>query len=43
MKTFEFQHATSVADAMDAAAAGAKYLAGGTNLLDLMKGGVERP
>lgn len=43
MKTFEFRHATSVADAMDAAAAGAKYLAGGTNLLDLMKGGVERP
>lgn len=43
MKTFDFRHAASVADAIDAAAAGAKYLAGGTNLIDLMKGGVERP
>lgn len=44
MKTFEFRHATSVADAIDAATTtGAKYLAGGTNLIDLMKGGVEQP
>ena len=44
MRTFEHRHATSVEDAVDAAAApGAKFLAGGTNLLDLMKGGVETP
>ena len=33
----------ALADAIDAAAHGATYLAGGTNLLDLMKGGVEEP
>lgn len=43
MKTFDFRHATSVEDAISAAAGGAKYLAGGTNLIDLMKGGVEQP
>ncbi|MEV3903615.1 xanthine dehydrogenase family protein subunit M [Mycobacterium sp. NPDC050551] len=44
MKTFEFRHAAGVEDAVAAGAApGAKYLAGGTNLLDLMKGGVEEP
>ena len=44
MKTFQFRHATSVEDAIDAAARTAgKYYAGGTNLLDLMKGGVEAP
>ncbi|WP_123023365.1 FAD binding domain-containing protein [Mycolicibacterium stellerae] len=43
MKTFDFRHAASVEDAIDAAATGAKYLAGGTNLIDLMKSGVERP
>jgi len=43
VKTFAFRHATSVDDAISAAAAGAKYLAGGTNLIDLMKGGVEQP
>lgn len=41
--TFEFRHAASVADAIDAGAAGARYFAGGTNLLDLMKTGVESP
>ena len=43
MKTFAFRHAQTVDDAIDAAAHGATYLAGGTNLLDLMKGGVEEP
>lgn len=44
MKTFDFQHAASVDDAIRAVVAtGGKYLAGGTNLVDLMKGGVERP
>ena len=44
MKTFEFRHATSVDDAVAAGTApGTKFLAGGTNLLDLMKGGVEQP
>ena len=44
MKTFEFRHAVDVDDAVTAGATpGTKYLAGGTNLLDLMKGGVEQP
>lgn len=44
MKTFAFRHATSVDDAVSACATtGTKLLAGGTNLLDLMKGGVEQP
>jgi len=43
VKAFEFRHATSVEDAVSAATAGVKYLAGGTNLIDLMKGGVEQP
>jgi xanthine dehydrogenase YagS FAD-binding subunit len=44
VKTFDFRHATTVDDAISfGAVAGAKYLAGGTNLLDLMKGGVEQP
>ena len=44
MKTFEFEHATSVEGAIaSVVATGGKYYAGGTNLLDLMKGGVEAP
>jgi xanthine dehydrogenase YagS FAD-binding subunit len=44
VKTFAFRHATSVDDAVSAGATtGTKLLAGGTNLLDLMKGGVEQP
>jgi xanthine dehydrogenase YagS FAD-binding subunit len=43
VKTFAFRHAVSVPDAIDEAAAGARYFAGGTNLLDLMKTGVEAP
>lgn len=43
MKTFDFRHAESVDDAIDAATRGATYFAGGTNLFDLMKTGVEQP
>jgi xanthine dehydrogenase YagS FAD-binding subunit len=43
MRPFTFTHATTVADAVRAAASGARYYAGGTNLLDLMKSGVETP
>ncbi|MFE6282116.1 FAD binding domain-containing protein [Streptomyces sp. NPDC057877] len=45
MKPFGYVRATTVEEAADAysAAPGARYLAGGTNLVDLMKLGVERP
>lgn len=44
MNRFEYVRPGSVAEAVVAAAApGAAYLAAGTNLLDLMKGGVMRP
>ncbi|OBH16523.1 MULTISPECIES: xanthine dehydrogenase family protein subunit M [unclassified Mycobacterium] len=44
MKTFAYQRATSVADAITAAVqTGGVYLAGGTNLVDLMKYGVVQP
>ncbi|MGI5186316.1 FAD binding domain-containing protein [Dactylosporangium sp. CA-152071] len=45
MKEFAYRRATQVRDALTAVAehAGARYLAGGTNLVDLMKGGVEAP
>src|SRR5215468_9626735 len=44
MNQFEYVRPASVADAIAAAAApGAAYLASGTNLLDLMKGGIMRP
>ncbi len=44
MNTFEFVRPASAADAVAAAAVpGAAYHAGGTNLLDLMKGGIARP
>jgi xanthine dehydrogenase YagS FAD-binding subunit len=44
MKPFDYVRPASVAEAVAAAARpGATYLAGGTNLLDLMKGGVSRP
>ncbi|KAA0113421.1 xanthine dehydrogenase family protein subunit M [Mycolicibacterium sp. P9-22] len=43
MKTFTFEHAGTVDGAVRSAAAGARYYAGGTNLLDLMKLGVESP
>ncbi|MGW0331440.1 FAD binding domain-containing protein [Streptomyces sp. NPDC003011] len=45
MRTFDYVRAGSLEEAADAFAArpGARYLAGGTNLVDLMKLGVERP
>ncbi|MEO6841379.1 MAG: xanthine dehydrogenase family protein subunit M [Bradyrhizobium sp.] len=44
MKNFEYIRPATIADAIAAAAEpGAAYLAGGTNLLDLMKGGIARP
>jgi xanthine dehydrogenase YagS FAD-binding subunit len=44
MKQFEYVKPATIAEAISAAARpGATYLAAGTNLLDLMKGGVSRP
>ncbi len=44
MRTFEFEHAATVDEAIGSVvSSGGKYYAGGTNLLDLMKGGVEAP
>jgi xanthine dehydrogenase YagS FAD-binding subunit len=44
MKNFDYFRPTTISDAVAAAAEpGAVYLAAGTNLLDLMKGGVSRP
>ncbi|WP_182422111.1 xanthine dehydrogenase family protein subunit M [Aureimonas sp. ME7] len=44
MTPFQFQRAADAADALQAAGAfGAKYLGGGTNLVDLMREGIERP
>ena len=44
MRTFDYIRPTTVREAVWAAAEpGAAYLAAGTNLLDLMKGGVTQP
>jgi xanthine dehydrogenase YagS FAD-binding subunit len=44
MKTFDYIRPATVSEAVAAAAQpGAAYLASGTNLLDLMKGGITRP
>ncbi|MHC3467082.1 FAD binding domain-containing protein [Streptomyces sp. 7R007] len=45
MKTFDYVRPASVEEAAEVCAAhpGARYLGGGTNLVDLMKLGVERP
>jgi len=44
MKTFDYVRPRSISDAIAAATEpGAAYLAVGTNLLDLMKGGITRP
>src|SRR5438067_1511398 len=44
MKTFDYVRPTTISEAVAAATEpGAAYLAGGTNLLDLMKGGISRP
>lgn len=43
MHSFRFQRVASVSDALAAAQAGARYIAGGTTLIDLMRDEVERP
>jgi len=44
MKNFDYVRPATISDAIAAAAEpGAAYLASGTNLLDLMKGGIARP
>ena len=44
MKMFDYVRPATVEDAVAAASQpGAAYLAAGTNLLDLMKGGIARP
>jgi xanthine dehydrogenase YagS FAD-binding subunit len=43
MEPFAYQRAQGVDDAIAAIGPHAKFLAGGTNLLDLMKGGIEQP
>jgi xanthine dehydrogenase YagS FAD-binding subunit len=44
VKNFDYVRPTTVREAVSAAAApGAAYLAAGTNLLDLMKGGISKP
>ena len=43
MHSFRFQKVASVPDALAAAQAGARYIAGGTTLIDLMREEVERP
>ena len=43
MNPFQYQRATDAAAAVQALSPRAKVLAGGTNLIDLMKNGVERP
>ena len=43
MTPFAYNRATDAADALSHAKAGARYLGGGTNLVDLMRETVERP
>lgn len=43
MLTFTYHRAATLDDAVGRAAGGARYYAGGTNLLDLMKTGTEQP
>ena len=45
MRSFTYERATSVSEALDSIARheGAKFIAGGTNLLDLMKLEIEAP
>ncbi len=43
MNPFDYQRATDATRAVHAISGDAKFLAGGTNLIDLMKNGVERP
>ena len=43
MHPFQYQRATDAASAVQAASGQSRFLAGGTNLIDLMKNGVEKP
>lgn len=43
MKRFDFARADSAADALRLASPGSRFLAGGTNLVDLLKDDIERP
>jgi xanthine dehydrogenase YagS FAD-binding subunit len=43
MNPFQYHRAADAAGALQAMTAGGKFLAGGTNLVDLMKNGVEKP
>ena len=43
MKTFDYARAASAEDAVAAIGEGARFIAGGTNLLDLMKLEIETP
>jgi xanthine dehydrogenase YagS FAD-binding subunit len=43
MNPFQYHRATDVAGAIQSMTPGGKFLAGGTNLVDLMKSGVETP
>ena len=43
MNPFQYQRAADAAGAIQATSARSKFLAGGTNLVDLMKNGVEKP
>ena len=43
MNPFHYQRATDTAGAIQSMSPGSKFLAGGTNLVDLMKNGVETP
>jgi xanthine dehydrogenase YagS FAD-binding subunit len=43
MTPFSYSRATDTAAAVKGALAGARYLGGGTNLVDLMREGIERP
>ncbi|AIZ32860.1 FAD binding domain-containing protein [Pseudomonas parafulva] len=43
MTPFSYQHPTSIAEALNSVGPGARFIAGGTNLVDLMKENIERP
>jgi xanthine dehydrogenase YagS FAD-binding subunit len=43
MNPFEYQRPPDISTTLAAFSSGAKFLAGGTNLIDLMKNGVEKP
>ncbi len=43
MNPFQYRRAADIAGAIQAITPGCKFLAGGTNLIDLMKNGVEKP